>query len=495
MPIYLFAFFNLAFSILFIVGMNNYIYAQFFFIPVVIMNNIILCGFTMAAVSHINYGMWRDERDQSYRYTDIEYWTELAKILEKNHFDCLFIADALGLIEGWQDSPAASLKQGIQSPLIDPLMLVSAMAAQTTRLGFGVTVSTTYEQPYLLARKFTTLDHLTRGRVAWNVVTSQLESAARNLGLRQQMDHDERYERADEFLNVSYKLWQHSWERAALRRDKTAGIYTDPEKVHAVAHSGRWFRVPDAHLSEPSPQRTPVIFQAGGSPRGIEFAARHAEVVFVAGLDAAGVRQQVAAVKARAAACGRAAGAIKFISAVTVITAATEEEAQASFARRRAQYDLQGALIHYGASTGIDLSQHSLDAPLDWQQTNSNRSLLKMVTGEDGQPRKTLREVFSPEQGLGRQKTFVGSGESVAAQLECWIKDSDTDGINLAQWLSPGCFEDFARFVIPHLNTRGLLGNPASGPTLRQRLFPQGSAEPACDHPAWDAELARETQL
>ena len=465
--------------------MHRVLFMVSFFISVNKMRkNIILSGFTMAAVSHINYGMWRDPQDNSHRYTDIAYWVELAKLLEEQGFDCLFIADALGLIDSWQGSPAASLAQGIQSPLIDPLLLVSAMAAHTSRLGFGVTVSTTYEQPYLLARKFTTLDHLTKGRIAWNVVTSQLESAARNLGLEKQMDHDERYERADEFLNVSYKLWQHSWERAALKRDKVAGVYTDPQRVHPVAHKGRWFTVPDAHLSEPSPQRTPVIFQAGGSPSGIDFAARHAEVVFVAGLDASGVKKQVAAIKARAAEHGRAPGAIKFISAVTVITGATEEEAQVNFARRRAHYDLQGALIHYGASTGVDLSGHSLDAPLEWQPTNSNRSLLKMVTGEEGQPRKTLREVFQPEEGLGRQKTFVGSGESVAAQLETWLDDSDTDGINLAQWLSPGCFEDFARWVIPALKQRGLLSEKPTGPTLRQRLFPQGAAEPASDHPA-----------
>ena len=166
--------------------------------------NIILSGFTMAAVSHVNYGMWRNPQDKSYRYTDIGYWTELARLLEENHFDCLFIADALGLIDSWQGSPAASLERGVQSPLIDPLLIVSAMAAETSRLGFGITVSTTYEQPYLLARKFTTLDHLTKGRLAWNVVTSQLASAARNLRLEKQMDHGERYDRVDEFLMLSF---------------------------------------------------------------------------------------------------------------------------------------------------------------------------------------------------------------------------------------------------------------------------------------------------
>lgn len=445
---------------------------------------IILSAFTMAAVSHINYGLWRHPDEQGWRYNDLRYWTELARLLEDNHFDCLFIADALGLLDNWQASPAASLRQGIQSPLIDPLLLVSAMAAATKRLGFGITVSTTYEQPYLLARKFTTLDHLTKGRIAWNVVTSQLDSAARNLGLDAQMDHDERYERADEFLEVSYKLWQHSWQRDALRRDKQAGIYTDPTKVHPVNHHGRWFSVPDAHLSEPSPQRTPVLFQAGGSPRGIDFAARHAEVVFVAGLDAAGVRRQVRAIKQRARDYGRGPESIRFISGITVITAENAAAAQHKFAQLREYYDLQGALIHYAASTGVDLSGHDLDSPLDWQYTNANQSLLKMVTGEPGQPRKTLREVFLPAQGLGRQRVFVGDGEQVADHLEQWLEESETDGINLAQWLAPESFRDFSQWVIPVLRARGRLNPAGTHATLRQRLFPSGNDEPPADHPA-----------
>lgn len=444
----------------------------------------ILSAFTMAAVSHLNYGMWRHPDEQGWRYTDTEYWVELAKLLDDSHFDCLFIADALGLLDSWQQSPAASLRRGIQSPLIDPLLIVSAMAAETQKLGFGITVSTTYEQPYLLARKFTTLDHLSKGRIAWNVVTSQLESAARNLGLTQQIDHDERYERADEFLSVCYKLWQHSWQRDAVRRDKRAGVYTDPQKVHGVQHKGRWFNVPDAHLSEPSPQRTPVLFQAGGSPRGVEFAGKHAEVVFVAGLDAAAVKAQVTAVKNSAIAQGRSAEAIKFVSAVTVITAETPELARQRFAELHEYYDVEGALIHYSASTGVDLAGHDLDSPLDWQLTNSNRSLLKMVTGEPGQPRKTLREVFDPPGKMGRQSIMIGSGEEIADQLTAWLAESDTDGINLAQWLSPDSLRDFARWVVPVLVERGIISPERSVPTLRQRLFPSGTAEPAGDHPA-----------
>jgi FMN-dependent oxidoreductase (nitrilotriacetate monooxygenase family) len=266
---------------------------------------IILNGFSMNSVSHVNYGLWRHPRDQTHRYTTIDYWVELAQILDRGRFDTFFLADALGLLDTHGGSAAASLRTGTQSPLDDPLLLVSALAAATTDLGFGVTVSTTYEHPYLLARKFTTLDHLTGGRVAWNVVTSQLDSAARNLGLSRQIPHDERYDRADEFLDVVFKLWEGSWEDGAVVRDREAGVYTDPDKVHGIGHAGRYFSVPDAHLSEPSLQRTPMLLQAGGSPRGQEFAARHAEVVFVAGADADGIRRQVDAIRTSAAEQGR----------------------------------------------------------------------------------------------------------------------------------------------------------------------------------------------
>jgi len=444
---------------------------------------IILSGFTMAAVSHINYGLWRHPQEQGHRYTDLRYWTELAQLLEKGHFDCLFIADALGLLDTYQGSADASLSKGIQSPLIDPLLLVSAMAAVTQRLGFGVTVSTTYEYPYLLARKFTTLDHLTEGRVAWNIVTSQLESAARNLGLDQQMNHDERYDRAQEFLDVTYKLWQFSWEEDAVVRDKAAGVYTDPQKVHGIGHQGRYFSVPDAHLSEPSPQRTPVLFQAGGSPRGIEFAARNAEVVFVAGMDAAGVRKQVSAIKAQAAIDGRHPDSIKFISAVTVITDATPELARDKLEAYRQWYDLDGAVVHYSASTGVDLGAQSLDQPVEYRETNSNRSLLKMLDSGGGK-RWTLREAFSPSEGFGRQKTFVGDGAQVADLLEQWLEDTDTDGINLAQWVSPASFADFIEFVVPELVARGRL-DTTPRETLRQGIFPSGTARLPEDHPGF----------
>ncbi|MER9295206.1 LLM class flavin-dependent oxidoreductase [Mesorhizobium sp. M0621] len=448
---------------------------------------IILNGFTMNAVSHVAYGLWRHPADQAYRHAELDYWIELARALEEGGFDCLFIADALGHLDVYGGGYDASLAKGVQSPVNDPLLLVSALAGATDRLGFGVTVSTTYEKPYLLARKFTTLDHLTKGRIAWNVVTSQLDSAARNLGLDKQVAHDERYEIADEFMEVAYKLWQGSWEDGALVRDRGSaanpdGLYTDPAKVHSIGHSGRYFNVPGPHLSEPSSQRVPVLFQAGGSPRGQRFAARHAEVVFVAGADVDGIRRNVAQVKQLARDEGRAPGSIKFISAVSVITDETDSAAAAKLADYRSYYDVEGALVHYSATTGIDFSRHDLDQPIRYTETDSNRSLLRMFDDPSSGRKWTLRQAFSPEGGFGRGKSFVGGPKTVADELEQWLEATDTDGINLTHVVSPGSFIDFSAHVVPELRKRGRIREDV-GPSLRSRLFGRDSRVPA-DHPA-----------
>ncbi|MET4431632.1 FMN-dependent oxidoreductase (nitrilotriacetate monooxygenase family) [Mycolicibacterium sp. 624] len=442
---------------------------------------IILNGFSMNSVSHVNYGLWRHPRDQTHRYTTIDYWVELAQILDRGRFDTFFLADALGLLDTHGGSAAASLRTGTQSPVDDPLLLVSALAAATKDLGFGVTVSTTYEHPYLLARKFTTLDHLTGGRVAWNVVTSQLDSAARNLGLSRQIPHDERYERAEEFLDVVFKLWEGSWEDDAVVRDRANGLYTDPDKVHAIGHEGRYFSVPDAHLSEPSRQRTPLLLQAGGSPRGQRFAGRHAEIVFVAGADAEGIRRSVDAIRASAAEQGRDPDSLEFVSAVSVVVDDTEGGARAKLADYQSYFSVEGALAHYSASTGIDFSAEDLDAVIGHHDTDSNRSLLSMFAAADRA--WTLREALAPKTGLGRSRTFVGTPTAVADDLEDWLAASNTQGINLIQVVNPDSFTDFADLVVPELDRRGRLRpRPTEPTTLRRRLH--GSDHVRDDHPA-----------
>jgi FMN-dependent oxidoreductase (nitrilotriacetate monooxygenase family) len=242
-----------------------------------------LNAFDMNCVGHIQHGLWTHPRDRSTAYNTIEYWQHLARTAERGLFDGIFLADIVGVYDVYKGSPDPSLANAVQVPVNDPLLVVPIMAAATKHIGFGVTANLTYETPYLFARRMSTLDHLTGGRVGWNIVTGYLDSAARAMGFKAQREHDNRYDVADEFMEVVYKLWEGSWERDAVVQDRERRLYARPDKVHRVQHAGRHYNVDAIHLSEPSPQRTPVLYQAGASARGKDFAASHAECVFLYG--------------------------------------------------------------------------------------------------------------------------------------------------------------------------------------------------------------------
>src|ERR1700730_2932197 len=236
-----------------------------------------LNAFAMNCVAHQSPGLWTHPRDRTADYNRLPYWIDLARTLERGRFDGLFLADVLGVYDVFGGSPDAALRNATQTPANDPLLVIPAMAAVTKNLGFGVTSNLSYEPPNTFARRMSTLDHLTEGRIGWNVVTGYLDSAARAAGKDKQTAHDDRYDVADGYMEVVYKLWEGSWENDAALRDRARGIFTDPAKVHRVKHQGNHYRLDAIHLSEPSPQRTPVQYQAGTSPRGRHFAARHAE--------------------------------------------------------------------------------------------------------------------------------------------------------------------------------------------------------------------------
>src|ERR1700722_14121755 len=230
--------------------------------------------FEMNCVGHISHGLWVLPDNTRHRFNEIEFWLELAEILEAGTFDAVFLADVIGAYDGFRGGPETYLREAVPVPNNDPLRVIPAMAAVTKGLGFAATFSTTYEPPFAFARRMSTLDHLTKGRVGWTIATSSLPNAARNFGYDDEVDHDHRYEIADEYLEVLYKLWEGSWDDDAVQADKSRRVYTDPAKVRYITPPGKFYRVAGPPLCEPSPQRTPLLYQAGVSDAGRAFAGK-----------------------------------------------------------------------------------------------------------------------------------------------------------------------------------------------------------------------------
>jgi FMN-dependent oxidoreductase (nitrilotriacetate monooxygenase family) len=431
--------------------------------------------FEMACVSHITHGLWPLEGNQRHRFAELSYWLELAEILEDGGFDGVFLADVIGAYDVFRGGPETALREGLQSPNLDPLLLIPAMAAVTERLNFGVTFSTTYEPPFAFARRMSTLDHLTKGRVGWNVVTSYLPNAAHNFGLEGEIPHDLRYEYADEYLDVLYKLWEGSWDDGAVVNDRRNEIFTDPSQVRYINHVGERHRVSGPHIVHPSPQRTPVIFQATGSPAGIEFAGRHAEVVFTGGRTSEEFRKAADGMRSAAVRHGREAEDVKFIAMAGVIVGRTEEEAADKWKLYQQHTSLDGILAHY--SLPVDLTAFPRDITV-------REALLRAEVLPDAVPflplDKTVGQALDFISG-SRDDRFlaVGTPTQVADAIERWLDEDGLDGINLRQYHSFDTARDFAELVVPELRKRGRLPEAGSKPTtLRERLFGAGDRLP-----------------
>ncbi|QQE83902.1 LLM class flavin-dependent oxidoreductase [Pseudomonas putida] len=441
--------------------------------------HILLNAFNMNCIGHINHGLWTHPRDTSTQYTSISYWTDLARLLERGLFDGLFIADIVGTYDIYGKSLDVTLKESIQLPVNDPLLLVSAMAAVTHNLGFGLTANLTYEAPYLFARRLSTLDHLSNGRVGWNIVTGYLDSAARAMGLDQQPEHDRRYDQADEYLQVLYKLLEGSWTDDAVVEDRTRRVYAEPEKVRKVHHHGEFYKVEGYHLCEPSPQRTPVLFQAGSSPRGLAFAGNHAECVFISGQDKAATRAQVDKVRAAAQAAGRDPQGVKVFMGITVIVAPTEQQAQAKYAEYLRYASPEAGVAHFAASTGIDFAAYGLDEPIGASTGNAIQSATRQLQ-ENTWTRRRLLEQHALG---GRYLTLVGAPEEVAEQLIAWVDETGLDGFNLTRTVTPESYEDFIELVVPQLQQRGRYKTAYGEGTLREKLFQSDRPHLPADHP------------
>lgn len=438
-------------------------------------------AFEMNCVGHQSPGLWRHPRDRSWQYKDLDYWTDLAKTLERGFFDAVFIADVIGYYDVYKGDNFHALQQGVQIPVNDPLQLAGPIAQATQHLGIGITASTSFEHPYTFARRLSTADHHTKGRVGWNIVTSYLESGAKNVGEGGLRRHDNRYEVASEYVEVLYKLFEGSWEDGAVVRDRERGVFTVPEKVHEIGHKGKYFDVPGYHLCEPSPQRTPVLFQAGASGAGKAFAAEHAECVFVSTPTRAVLKDYVRDVRAKATAAGRDPRKLLVYNLVTLIVDETDAKAQAKFEEYQRYVSRDGALVLLSGWSGIDFGQYAPGEYVRQVETNAITSVVEHLA--QGDKSWTIDELaqWAGIGGLG--PVFVGSPSTVADILQGWIEDTDVDGFNLAYAVSHESFEDVVNHLVPELQRRGVYPTAYREGTLRDKLFGDGPLLPA-EHPA-----------
>ncbi|MGE8600062.1 MAG: LLM class flavin-dependent oxidoreductase [Acinetobacter calcoaceticus] len=431
-------------------------------------------AFEMNCIAHQSPGLWRHPQDRSVEYKDLEYWTDLAQILERGFFDGIFIADVLGIYDVYHQSAEHALTGAVQVPVNDPLQIVPAMAAVTKHLGFGVTTSISFEHPYPFARRISTLDHLTKGRVGWNIVTSYLESGSKNLGLKTQVNHDNRYDIADEYLEVLYKLWEGSWEEGSVLRDRQSGIFADHKKVHPIQHEGKYFTVPGIHICEPSPQRTPVLYQAGASSRGQKFASQNAECVFIAAPSKIATKKVVQGIRQKLAQEGRDPYSVKIYALLSIVTDETDAKAQAKFKEYQSYGSYDGALTLLSGWSGVDFSQYQPTDKVEYIQTNAIQSLLDSYVNADPERVWTIEEIANWNSLGGNGPVLVGSAETVSDALQQWVEDTDIDGFNLAYILAHQTFADVVEFIVPELQKRGVYQTSYAQGTLREKLFGAG---------------------
>jgi FMN-dependent oxidoreductase (nitrilotriacetate monooxygenase family) len=437
-------------------------------------------AFEMNCVGHQSPGLWAHPRDRSWQYKDLGYWIDLAKTLEEGFFTAIFIADVIGYYDVYNGDAKAAVKNGVQIPVNDPLQIAGPVAQATKHIGIGVTSSTSFEHPYTFARRIATADHYTKGRVGWNIVTSYLESGAKNVGDNGLNRHDNRYEVAEEYLEVIYKLLEGSWEEDAVLRDREKRIFADPDKVHEIGHKGKYFEVPGIGLTEPSPQRTPVLFQAGSSEAGKKFASKHAELVFVSTPSKKVIKEYVEDIRRQSAENGRDPKKTLILALITIIVDETDEKAQAKYEEYKKYISKEGALSLVSGWSGINFGAYKPDEPIKKEDTNAIISVVEHLTnGEKDWTPNDLADWVGIG-GLGH--LFVGSAKTVADQLQEWVEYTDVDGFNIAYAVSHETFADVVKYLVPELQKRGVYPTSYKDGTLREKIF--GHRYLGDDHPA-----------
>jgi long-chain alkane monooxygenase len=431
---------------------------------------LIFNAFAMNTASHIVHGQWRRPDTRQGDFDDLDVWVDLVRLLERGRFDGLFLADVIGVYNDYRGGWDKYVEAGMQIPSNDPSVLLSALAYNTEHLGLAFSSSTIQAPPFELARRISTLDHLSKGRIAWNIVTSSLANGHRNFGFDGLIEHDERYRRADEYCEVTYKLWEGSWEDDALLRDAEGNMFADPSKIHKINHDGEFWKVEGPHLPSPSPQRTPVLYQAGSSTAGRDFAARNAEAVFLIAASRDGARKIVEETRRIAVAHGRQADDIHFVQGLSFVVGSTEEETRRKEEEVEEYLDLDAQLAHMSGAMNIDLGHADLDEPVAHLagRVEGVRSLVESVI--EAAPAGTVPTVADIARRNASTTRVVGTPEQIADQLELW-QAAGVTGINVMYNTLPGSFADFIEQVTPELQRRGLQQVEYREGTLREKLF------------------------
>jgi FMN-dependent oxidoreductase (nitrilotriacetate monooxygenase family) len=437
-------------------------------------------AFVMNTPSHVIHGLWRDPEAANHEINSLSHWVELARYLDGAGYDQMFFADVTGLRSPWNGSYELVAEQGMQIPTNDPSVLISALATATQNLGLVYTSSIAQSLPFDFARRISTLDHYTGGRVGWNIVTSFSDNTYRNFGHDKLIEHDLRYEIAEEYVDVAYKLWEGSWDEDALRADKQAGVHADPSKIHKINHVGPHYSVEGPHFVTPSPQRTPVLFQAGASPVGQRFAARNAEGVFISSPDPESARGLIDETRELAAGYGRDPYDVKFFQGLSLIVGRTADEAREKEARMEELVSLEGVLCHILGDAGIDAGALPLDTPVsELGEFRGVQGWARWAGEAAGTAEPTIADLGRT---FERSSRIVGSPQEVADKLEEW-RDAGIDGVNVFHAVRPGTFKDIAENLFPELRKRGLLSADKSG-TLRHKLSGGGADRLPSTHPA-----------
>lgn len=430
-----------------------------------------LLGFIQHGVNSHATGMWRNPKDKiGWNFARPEYWRHMAQTMERGMFDAMFIADELAPYNTFEDSSDATVKWAVQCPTHEPSTIVPIITGATKHLGVGVTLSTAFEHPYSMCRRLSSLDHLSGGRVAWNIVSSYSKSEWDAYGAVM-TDRSQRYARLEEYMEVCYKLWN-SWEPDAIIADKESGIYADPAKVHEVIHEGEFYKCRGRHFCAPSPQGQPVLWQAGSSGQGRDFASKHAEAIFAVHPNVERMKQYADDLGDRTInKFGRAPGSVKLIYGLQTVVAETRSEAKEKYERIMSCIPLEGAIAWISGHFGLDFSKFSMDDIVQNIEIPGIQGLFESIIYAKGGAPVTVKEAaLIYAQGMG-MPVAVGTATDIADQMEHYMDEGGADGFMLAATYTPGCFEEFSDLVVPELQRRGRLRTRYEGTTLRENLL------------------------